>query len=460
MPRPDAPADATAPASDADFDTLDLPRPLHAALDGLGFVAPTPVQAAALPPLLAGRDVVVRARTGSGKTLAYGLPLLARLDPARRLQALVLVPTRELGAQVTATLRTLGRRLPGLRVLAISGGQPRAPQQRALAEGVHVVVGTPGRVLDLLGGGALDPGGVRTLVLDEADRLLDLGFQADVEVVLAALPADRLTALVSATFPPALAALGARWQRDPVTVSVDEAPPPSVRHVVHVVEAGRKADALRAVLAAAPTATALVFCNLKRVAGEVAEALGAGALHGDLSQEERDLLLARLRNGSVRVLVATDVASRGLDVDGLDLVVNLDPPTDAETWVHRAGRTGRMGREGVVVSLVTPEEDARVDALAGAPLERAPVPAATAAPAPPERVTLRIGGGRRDKLRPGDVLGALTGDAGLAAADVGRIEIGERVSYVAVARDKARQAVVRLGRSGIKGRRLRVERVD
>ncbi len=472
----------------ATFAALDLPAPLLRAVDELGFPTLTPVQARALPPLLAGRDLVGRARTGSGKTVAFGLPLLTRVDLGRRRpQALVLCPTRELGAQVATTLRTLGRHLPGLRVLLVSGGQPGGPQRRALEEGVHVLVGTPGRVRDHLDRGAFDPRHLRVAVLDEADRMLDMGFAPDVEQILAALPAERQTMFFSATFPRSIADMSEAWQRDPVHVVVEETAeaPATLRQVACAVE--DKPAALLALCRAHPGPT-LVFANLKATAAALAEDLrragvAAAYIGGDLEQRDRDRVLAMLRNKSLAALVATDVAARGLDVDELALVVNVDLPGAPESYVHRVGRTGRAGRAGLAVALAAPREEGklrRYEAFSGLPIERLSLddllssipsllgqggfappqrpPDAPAGPVAP-MVTLRIGGGRKDKLRPGDILGALTGDVGLPAADVGRIEIHDHLAYVAVARDAADRAYEALASGRIKGRRFRVERL-
>jgi ATP-independent RNA helicase DbpA len=433
-----------------------LPPPLRLAVEELGFAVPTPVQAATLPPLLAGRDVLARARTGSGKTAAYGLPAIAAVDlSVRRVQVLVLVPTRELALQVTADLRALGKRSPGLRVVPVVGGQPGAVQARTLAEGAHVVVGTPGRTVDHLRRSTLDVGAVRLLVLDEADRLLELGFAAELEAARAALPEGRQTALFSATYPDGVARLSAGWQRDVVVVEVEEPPSPDVASFA--AEAPDKARALPALLRALQPASALVFCNFKRVVDEVTAALvaagfDAAALHGDVDQVDRDRVLAGFRNGSVRVLVATDVAARGLDITGLPLVVNAQVTPRAEDHVHRVGRTGRAGEPGLAWSLLDP----------GAPLPagavRAPLPE-PAAGAPPLRAawrTLWLGAGRRDKLRPADLLGALTGDCGLTAAQVGRFELHDRWAFAAVATEVAEQALKGLQRHGVKGRKVRV----
>ncbi|MEQ1565451.1 MAG: DEAD/DEAH box helicase [Myxococcota bacterium] len=439
------------------FDPFPLPAGLRDALRELGFTAPTPIQAAALPPLLEGRDVVGQARTGTGKTAAFGLPLLARLSLGRRqVQALVLCPTRELALQVTSDLRAFGKRLPGLRVVPTVGGQPRELQARTLREGAHVVVGTPGRTLDHLRRGSLDPRAIGALVLDEADRMLELGFATDMEAIRAQLPQQRQTMLFSATFPPAVAALSAGWQTDPASIAVEA---PSVELTAWAAVVEDPAAALAPLLRALQPESALVFSNFVRAAADIAEALrragfSAAALHGDLDQVERDRVMAGFRNGSVRVLVATDVAARGLDVDGLELVVNLGLPSSPDDYLPRVGRTGRAGRPGVAWSLVEREP------LPGG-ATRAPPPAAgdDAPPLIARWATLRLGAGRADKLRPADLLGALTGACGLAAEQVGKFEIHDRWAFVAIDVAAATQAARALGRFGVKGRRVRVERV-
>jgi ATP-independent RNA helicase DbpA len=458
------------------FSTLGLSPPLLAAIEELGYTAPTPIQRAAIPALLAGRDVIGQARTGSGKTAAFALPILQRLDlEARTVQALVLCPTRELSTQVAREFRALGRGLHGLAVVELVGGQPAKPQRAALERGVHVAVGTPGRLLDHLDHGSLRPDTIRTVVLDEADRMLDMGFGAEVSKVVAALRGGRQTALFSATFPDTIEAMCARLQRDALRVTLDGGvePSPEIRQVAITCEPEHRYHALCHALATIPHGSALVFCNFKASVAELTERLkksrvSADRLDGDLDQFHRDQVLARFRNQSVRVLVATDVAGRGIDVDSLDLVVNYELPLQPETYVHRIGRTGRAGREGVAVSLVTARQQAKlqeleertgqrfevvpesevlatsIEALLGRPRER------------PRMVTILISGGRKDKVRAGDILGALTGSAGgLAGGDVGKIELQDRLSYVAVDARVGHQAVQRLNEGRIKGRRYR-----
>jgi len=438
--------------------------------------------------LLAGRDLIGQSNTGSGKTAAFGLPILQKLSPGdRRPQALILCPTRELCAQVARELRKLGRREAGLAVLILSGGQPIKPQLAALEGGVHVAVGTPGRALDHIVRGSLDLTGITTLVVDEADRMLEMGFGAEMEQILSRAPKPRQTVLFSATYPRSIDAMTAAHQHNPARLTVGESDGPRARsrQLAYVVDDNARLDTLLAILRTSPPESApestpqstIVFCNFKATVARVEQALRAAgvssaSLHGNLEQRERDFVMAKFRNHSIRVLVATDVAARGLDIEGLDLVVNFELPFQPEIYVHRIGRTGRAGKAGLAVSLVGPQDGAKVKAIeaaVGAPLQRQAAPAGdrearadTSTPrsadhAEAAMVTLYISGGRKDKLRPGDILGALTGEAGgFPGQDVGKIEIHERFSYVAIARGSAERAIERLGAGRIKGKRFKV----
>lgn len=457
-----------------DFAHLPLSEASHRVVRELGFAQMTPIQAQSLPVLLAGRDLVGQSATGSGKTLAFALPMLDRIVlEGQLLQGLVLCPTRELATQVAATIRTLGRHRPGLRVLVAAGGVPAGPQRKALEQGVHVVVGTPGRVQDHLDRG-VDVNRVHTVVLDEADRMLDMGFADAVERILAELPKERQTLFFSATFPQSIAAMSKAWQRNPHHVrildAVHERPP--IRQVAHQIAPENRLATLIAVLQTHAPSSALIFCNFKESVRDVANALAdlgfaAEGLHGDLEQRDRDRVMAKFRNGTTRLLVATDVAARGLDIAGLPAVVNYEFPHSAEIYVHRIGRTGRAGTPGLAVSLVTSRDTEKLQAAqtaAGSPIEQLPAPrshdkAATPAPAAQVMETLFVGGGRKDKLRAGDLLGALTGDAKLVAADIGRIDIQDHFAYVAL----SPAALARILKAGpglrVKGRSFRVERV-
>ncbi len=462
----------------SDFASLALSPSLLAVVEELGYLELTPIQAKAIPVLLEGRDLIGQSKTGSGKTAAFALPILQTLDLQRReLQAMVLCPTRELCAQVARELRKLGRAHPGLQVLAVSGGEPVRPQARALVRGVHIAVGTPGRVLDHLRRGNLRLSEVRTAVLDEADRMLDMGFAKDMDEILAALPRSRQTVFFSATFPDSIASMGRAHQRDALRVTIEEHEEgrADIRQLALITETDQKLEALYEVLGTHPHQSALVFCNLKITVAQLTRSLrtkglSVGCLHGDLDQFDRDQVMAMFRNKSVRLVVATDVAARGIDVVDLDLVVNYDLPQQPEIYIHRIGRTGRAGHQGLSVSLVTPRQTrqlAVIEQLTGTRIERMSRESSHYASPRDEHLTLaatmatiQVSGGRKDKVRPGDILGALTGEAGgLDASDVGRIEIHDRLSYVAITRTVSRHAVKSLNAGRIKGRRFRASLV-
>ena len=460
-----------------DFAELSLSPALLEVVAELGFLKMTPIQAQTVPVLLEGKDLVGQSRTGSGKTAAFGLPILERLDlQTREIQALILCPTRELSAQVAREIRRLGRRHAGLTVLVLAGGEPLGRQKGALEKGAHIVVGTPGRVLDHLRRRSLRVHRVGTVVLDEADRMLDMGFQDDMVKILKALPDARQTVFFSATYPSSIAELCQKHQKDPVFVKVEAEPEQAaeIRQLVITAETEAKIGALRWVLATYPHESALVFANLKVTVAEIAKVLSdagvsADSLHGDLEQYDRDRVMAKFRNASTRVLVATDVAARGIDIADLDLVVNFDLPSQPDVYVHRVGRTGRAGKVGLAVSLRTSREDGKVNAIeqfTGQKLivtERETVPRGEKAAISKtlerdaKMATLRISGGRKEKVRPGDILGALTGEAGgLNATDVGKIEIHDHFSYVAVSKSVSREAQRSLSEGRIKGRKFQI----
>ncbi|WP_440223038.1 ATP-dependent RNA helicase DbpA [Dokdonella sp. MW10] len=450
-----------------DFSSLPLPPDLLRAVAAADYATMTPVQAQALPPMLEGRDVVAQARTGSGKTAAFALALLARLDlSVVAPQALVLCPTRELADQVSREIRRLGAFLLNLKLSTFCGGIPLRPHLASLAHPPHVVVGTPGRVQELVDHGALALDGVRCLVLDEADRMLDMGFLEAIEGLVVTMPRERQTLLFSATIPESIRTVSARLQRDPASVTLDEGETSAdVEQRFHEVDARRRFDALERVLGAERPESALVFCNTRRdvqdlADGLVAKGFSALALHGDLDQRDRDETLVRFANRSCSVLVATDVAARGLDIDDLPLVVNWEVSTDPDVHVHRIGRTGRAGRQGVAVSLVAPAEMPRMAAIesrTGTRVRWTPLPVSTGGPLVASMATLRIDGGRQDKLRPGDILGALTGDAGVDGKAVGKIAVFPTRSYVAIRTDLAATALKRLRAGRIKARTFRVQ---
>ena len=456
---------STAPA----FATLALPPSLLQGIDALGYSTMTPVQAQALPAILAGRDVIAQAPTGSGKTAAFGLGLLSRLDPARiQTQALVLCPTRELADQVGKQLRKLATGIPNLKLSILCGGIPLGPQLASLTHAPHVVVGTPGRIQELVKKRALQLDGVRALVLDEADRMLDMGFEEAIRDIVKRLPKDRQALLFSATYPEQIRVLGAAMLRDPLQVSIgDGMQPAAIEQLFFEVDAARRAPALAALLLRHRPESAVVFCNTRADTVEVVGSLShygfsALALHGEMEQRDRDEVLVQFANRSCSVLVASDVAARGLDVEDLGAVVNYELPSDADTYLHRIGRTGRAGRDGLALSLCAPRELPRARAIEerqGEPLRWEPLQPLSGkagnVPTAP-MATLRIDAGRGDKLRAGDIVGALTGEAGLPKDAIGRIDVFATRSYVAIARKHAPRALAALRAGRIKGRRFRV----
>ncbi|MCA9522992.1 MAG: DEAD/DEAH box helicase, partial [Myxococcales bacterium] len=366
------------------FESFELSPHLLDSIATMGFVDATPIQGAAIPHILRGRDVIGGARTGSGKTAAYGLPLLQTIDPtSTAVQALVLAPTRELVIQVELALRSYAGALP-IRMFPIYGGAPYDPQLRALSRGVQVVVGTPGRVIDHIERGTLDLGELKMLVLDEADEMLRMGFIEDVERVLAASPDGRQIVLFSATMPLAIRRVAGRYLDNPAEVQVENERL-TVEHIEQrwmLVPDPHKIDALRRVLETEPSGATLVFARTRKSCADIADALAkrgiaADALHGDLNQAARERIIGRLRDKSVDVLIATDVAARGIDIEHIERVVNLDLPIDTETYVHRIGRTGRAGRKGVAISFITPGERRSLSFLErklDAPITHVPVP--------------------------------------------------------------------------------------
>jgi ATP-independent RNA helicase DbpA len=454
------------------FSELPLLPALHRSVEAAGFSEPTPIQAQTLPAILSGRDVIAQAPTGSGKTAAFGLGALQRLDPASvATQALVLCPTRELADQVARELRRLAMAIPNVKLSLLTGGVPVARQLASLSHAPHIVVGTPGRVLDLLRRQALTPGGITMLVLDEADRMLDMGFEEALREILGKLPRERQTLLFSATWPEAIRDIARSALRDALEVAVAPvASQPQVEQWFHEVGMEDRPAALASLLLTHKPESMVVFCNTKRDVDALVIALAnlgftCAALHGDLEQRDRDEVLVRFANRSVTVLVASDVAARGLDVQELACVVNYELPGDPDVYLHRIGRTARAGSTGLALSLVTPREMPRALQLEShhdmrlrwAPvpsmrIDRGDVPRAT-------MVTLRIEGGRTDKLRAGDILGALTGSGGVAGAKIGKIDILPMRTYVAVAREHGDRALAGLRNNPIKGRRFRVYRL-
>lgn len=459
----------------ASFRHLGLSSELVQVIESLGYNTMTPIQEQSIPALLKGRDVIGQSKTGSGKTAAFAIPMLHKINAEQRsMQALVMCPTRELCTQVSRSIRQLGRHLPGLHVLVASGGQPIGPQVSALEKGVHIAVGTPGRILDLKSRGLFPMHRIEMVVLDEADRMLDMGFQEDMEKILRSLPPKHQTILFSATFPPTIEDISTQYQNKPLRITVEASPDesPAIEEFFYAVELEERSLVLRWLLQKHQPETGIIFCNFKAAAAELAEALtGSGisatAIHGDLEQFDRDKVMTKFRNRSIRLLVATDVAARGIDIEALDLVINYDMPQKPDVYVHRIGRTGRAGKKGLAFSLVTPKNRYRLDELNDyrhQHLTLSDLPDTEELrrdlrehpfSLPATMRTIYLSSGRKDKLRPGDILGALTGEAGgITAAHVGKIEIYDRFSYVAVASGVAEILVQRLREGKIKGRKI------
>ena len=452
------------------FSELDLPAPLARGLADVDYLEMTAVQAASVPTIMRGGDVIAQAHTGSGKTAAFALGLLAVLETGTAtVQGLVLCPTRELADQVSREIRRLARAIANVKVLTLCGGVALRPQLASLAHLPHIVVGTPGRIQELIEKQVLPLQAVKVLVLDEADRMLDMGFAETIEIVVKAIPEQRQTLLFSATIPAEIRAISRRLQRAPLDVSIeDEATRPHIEQWFFKVEAEQKSAALHALLLQHKPESAVVFCNTRHAVRSVAAALGGHgfavlALHGELDQREREEMLVRFANRSCTVLVASDVAARGLDIADLALVVNYELASDADTHLHRVGRTGRAGRSGLALSLCATREAGRLRGIAdgiNAPLQWGRIPTAVGRPTPAPFVTLVVDAGRQDKLRAGDLLGALTGSAGLAATAVGKIDIFATRTYVEIARAALTQARNGLRAGKIKGRNFRVRELE
>lgn len=450
------------------FKTLDLKPALLSNIADIGYTEMTLVQAETLPHLIAGSDVLARAKTGSGKTAAFGLGLLNKLDATLfRTQALVLCPTRELADQVAKEIRRLARGIANIKILTLCGGAPLGPQLASLQHSPHIIVGTPGRVHKHLRKETVTLAEVRTFVLDEADRMLDMGFADELDAILEFVPKDRQTLLFSATYPESVLSISKRIQRNAITVDVtdDEQPAQILQSWCTVTRENRNAELLRA-LRAWGGALNLVFCNTKIDCAEVASYLRsqgvvALALHGDLEQRERNEVLVRFSNRSATVLIATDVAARGLDVDDLDAVFNYELPKQAETYVHRIGRTGRAGKQGVAISLVEEREEWRWQDIEALMPDAFPkhcgIPDAkrSADSLQPMMTTIHINGGRKNKLRPGDLLGSLTAAGGVPGTSVGSIDLFDIVGYVAIRSADAKKALQQLANRPIKGKRYR-----
>ena len=542
------------------FGSLGLDARLLESIAALGYEEPTPIQREAVPPLLAGSDLIGQAATGTGKTAAFALPLLQRVQESETMpSALVLVPTRELAMQVSEAIHRYGKAL-GARVLPIYGGAPFTQQLRALQRGVDVVVATPGRALDHARRGTLPLSGLRIVVLDEADEMLDMGFAEDLEAILSQTPTNRQTVLFSATLPPRILSVAKRHLRDPVQITIarertTSGTVPRIRQTAYVVSRAHKIAALGRVLDLESPTAALVFCRMRTEVDELTETLNARgyraeALHGGMSQEQRDRVMGRLRGGTADLLIATDVAARGLDVEHLTHVINYDVPTDPDAYVHRIGRVGRAGRGGVAITFAEPREhrllrniehatksklemahvptvadlrarrldvtrasleellisgdldDVRVvvetlstehdimdialaavklahQATDGATTDETEIPVPTLfatrgsekpkssrdrgrkerrVPGDDSMARIWIGAGREAGIRPQDLVGAITNEAGVRGSEIGAIEITDRFSLVEVSEDIIEDVLAAMRRTKIKGQKVLMRR--
>ena len=456
----------------AAFSTLALGAAQLANLQQLGYTQMTPIQAASLPLALRGQDLIAQASTGSGKTAAFGLALLARLNPRRfAVQALVLCPTRELADQVATEVRRLARAEENIKVVTLCGGVPLRGQIASLEHGAHIVVGTPGRVMDHLERGSLTLEALNTLVLDEADRMLDMGFFDDIATVARQCPKERQTLLFSATYPEGIAKLSAQFMKNPqqVTVQAQHAEA-KIEQRWYEVKDSERLHAVSLLLGHFRPESSIAFCNTKQqcrdlVAVLQAQGYSALALFGELEQRERDQVLVRFANRSCSVLVATDVAARGLDIASLAAVINVDVTPDPEVHIHRIGRTGRGDAEGLALSLASMDEMGsvgKIEQLQGRESRWYPLAELTptgSGPLVPPMATLQIIGGRKEKIRAGDVLGALTGEMGFTREQVGKINVNDFSTYVAVDRAIAAQAVQRLNSGRVKGKSVKARLV-
>jgi ATP-dependent RNA helicase DbpA len=455
-----------------DFASLDLSTEFLANLTALEYHTMTPIQALSLPVLLQGKDIQAQAKTGSGKTAAFAISLLQTIDTRDAFtQALVLCPTRELADQVSKEIRRLARSVANTRILTLCGGTPFGPQLASLEHSPHIVVGTPGRIIKHLMKQSLQIDQLKALVLDEADRMLDMGFYEEMLEIIDAAPSNRQLMLFSATLPDEIKHISQNIQNRPVDIQVESLhDDKDIRQIFYEINKGERLQSLIALLHHYRPESTVVFCNRKQQCQELAEQLWeegfhAIALHGDLEQQQRDQVLVQFSNKSSSILVATDVAARGLDIKDLSAVINYDLAYDPEVHIHRIGRTGRAGNQGLALSLFMPSEVSRVSAIED--FQKTPVTIENTSKLKlrenfrlsPPMVTLQISGGRKDKVRAGDILGALTANTTLPGKQIGKIDIFDKLAYVAVERPIAKQALKILSEGKIKGRKFRVRKL-
>ncbi|SFR51295.1 ATP-dependent RNA helicase DbpA [Pseudidiomarina maritima] len=451
----------------SNFAEVGLAEALLKSLNEAGYEQMTPVQASSLPLMLGGDDVVVQAQTGSGKTAAFALAILAKLDVTEFApQALVLCPTRELAEQVAESIRKLAKNMANVKVLTLCGGVPTRFQIASLEHGAHILVGTPGRVLDHLNQNRLNFAKLQTLVLDEADRMLEMGFQDELRAIVAKTPSTRQNLLFSATYPNSIVQLTQQVSKQAQLLKVAETPTQAkISQVFYQLDDTDSAYAVQQILLSQQPQNCIVFCNTKAEAQRITDKLiGKGfsalALHGDLEQKDRDQTMVQFSHGSARVLVATDVAARGLDIAELDMVISVNIAHDLDTHTHRIGRTGRAGAEGLAVTLVGAQDDYKLrlledDFAEPIRLQALPTAPSSSKPLQSDWVTLQLSGGKKDKLRPGDIVGALTRDNKLTVQQIGKIKVQSSWAFVTVASSAAKHALNLINNDKIKGKRFR-----
>lgn len=455
------------------FKTLSLRPELLASIATLRYESMTPVQEQVLLHLLEGQDLIAQARTGSGKTAAFAIGLLNKLDAQSYCtQALVLCPTRELAEQVAAEIRRLASAIPNIKLLTLCGGKPMGPQLASLRRDPHIVVGTPGRILKHLEKKTLHLDSVKTLVLDEADRMLDMGFQDDIMEIIGATPTARQTLLFSATYPDGIKKISNKVQRDPVDIRVEASHnSPDIDQVFFQIENRERIETLFKIIAHYQPESSLVFCNTRQQCQKLADELAkhdlhARALHGDMEQFERDQVLTQFAGKSSSILIATDVAARGLDVKELAAVINFELSRDPEVHIHRIGRTARAGSKGLAVSLFTASEKKQLKAIEEYQGSTAAIVSTATLIEPanfklyPPMVTLFVNGGRKEKVRAGDLLGALTASGEITGGQIGKITLFDKIAYIAVEQKVAKLALNTLADGKIKGRKFRVRRLS
>ena len=456
------------------FSSLTLRDALVNNLSSLGYERMTPIQAHSLPIMLKGCDVIAEAKTGSGKTAAFGLLLLNQLKVEQfAVQALVLCPTRELAEQVSQAIRSLARLMPNIKVLNLSGGMPMKPQLDSLRHGAHIIVGTPGRVQKHLDTESLSLHQLQTLILDEADRMLDMGFFDAIKNVIVFCPKRRQTLLFSATYPPAIQQLANEFMMNPERVLIEEAHTQlDIEQYFYEVDSkALKFRVLKALLLHYKPLSTLIFCNTKEQTTELADRLikegfSAAVLNGDMEQVDRDLAMIRFGNQSCSILVATDVAARGLDIKELPVVINFELAFQNDIHIHRIGRTGRAGNKGLALSITTPADAQRLCAIEQGldqPLTWGTLDSLNNTDTtivPPSMVTLCLSAGRKDKIRPGDIVGVLTKELGLPGDLIGKITITPLYSYVAISRSQVDKACQYLQNGTLKGKKVKVKRVE